>query len=378
MIPEFIAPSFINENDADTIQERMMDELPADIDNTPGGFPWDFTRPTAIEKSELIQFHLVQTLMLMFPMWAWDKWLDYHAEIAGITRKKARYASGELRVNGIVGTAIPKGSVFATVAADTSSIEYTTEEEYIIGEDGMVTAAITAVLAGTNGNVAANTITLSIKPIKGVTSIYNENAVTGGTEEEDDESLRVRIQEANESITSSFVGNNSDYIRWAKEVSEVGSVVVVPEWNGAGTVKLVLLDDKGQPADESIIKNVENYICREDAPLLRKAPIGAIVKVDKPKSIALSYASSITLADGYDINKITASFENELIQYYKTAKQDGEIKYTKVSAILSHTEGVSDFTNLSINDNTRNILIDQDEYPMTESVAMTINGTEGD
>ena len=40
--------------------------LPDGIDDMPGGFPYDFTMPTAIEKSELIQFHLVRTLMLMF------------------------------------------------------------------------------------------------------------------------------------------------------------------------------------------------------------------------------------------------------------------------------------------------------------------------
>ena len=40
-------------------KSRMMNALPEGIDDMPGGFPYDFTMPTAIEKSELIQFHLV-------------------------------------------------------------------------------------------------------------------------------------------------------------------------------------------------------------------------------------------------------------------------------------------------------------------------------
>jgi hypothetical protein len=61
-IPEFKAPSFLNDQDAETIHKRMMDELPPDIDDTEGGFPWDFTKPTALEKAEMLEFHLVETL----------------------------------------------------------------------------------------------------------------------------------------------------------------------------------------------------------------------------------------------------------------------------------------------------------------------------
>lgn len=69
---EFTPPEFIDNNTPEEIQSRMMNALPEGIDDMPGGFPYDFTMPTAIEKSELIQFHLVRTLMLMFPQFAWE------------------------------------------------------------------------------------------------------------------------------------------------------------------------------------------------------------------------------------------------------------------------------------------------------------------
>lgn len=46
--PEFEVPEFVSESDSDQIQERMMGNLPADISDMEGDFPYDFTMPTAI------------------------------------------------------------------------------------------------------------------------------------------------------------------------------------------------------------------------------------------------------------------------------------------------------------------------------------------
>jgi len=52
----FSEPEFIAGNSPEEIQRRMMENLPSGIDDLPGGFPWDFTMPTALEKSELINY----------------------------------------------------------------------------------------------------------------------------------------------------------------------------------------------------------------------------------------------------------------------------------------------------------------------------------
>ena len=64
MQPEFTKPDFLEDNTAEEIHERMMEDLPADIDDMPGGFPFDFTMPAALEKAELIEFYLVRTVMI--------------------------------------------------------------------------------------------------------------------------------------------------------------------------------------------------------------------------------------------------------------------------------------------------------------------------
>ena len=50
--PEFHRPECFDGSTTDEIHERMMASLPDDIDDMPAGFPYDFTRPAAEEKSE--------------------------------------------------------------------------------------------------------------------------------------------------------------------------------------------------------------------------------------------------------------------------------------------------------------------------------------
>lgn len=365
-IPEFIPPSFLSDQDAETIHKRMMENLPPDIDDMENGFPWDFTKPTALEKAEMLEFHLVETLKIMFPMWAYDEWLDYHAKGRGITRKPANAASGELLITGISGTTIPAGFKFAAPAtADTPAIEYQTTEKYTIGEDGTVRAQITAVEAGPKGNVPANTVTLMMTPIKGITSITNEANITGGTEVENDDELRNRIMEIDAASEASFVGSDGDYKRWAKEVPGVGTALVMPEWAGPGTVKVVVIDANGQPANAAIIAAVYDNIMSPGDRLQRKAPIGATVTIEAPTAKELNYTFTLELKAGENQETVLERFKAQLRTYYVEAKKDGVVRYNRVSSILTNTDGVKDFTDLTINGGTVNIDLEEDEYPVT-------------
>lgn len=58
MAEDFTLPAFLQDCDVDTIHQRMMDMLPDDIDKTEAGFPWDFTRPTALIASELLEYYI--------------------------------------------------------------------------------------------------------------------------------------------------------------------------------------------------------------------------------------------------------------------------------------------------------------------------------
>lgn len=375
-IPEFVAPPWLDDQDAETIHARMMATLPEDIDDTEGGFPWDFTKPTALEKAEMLEYHLIETLKIMHPMWSYGEYLDYHASGVGTKRKSATAASGTITVTGVPGTIIPAGFLFAVPASgDQAAITFKTTILAVIGAapegstSGSTIAPIEAETAGTGGNVSAGAISIMASPpITGIVSIANSEATSGGTEEEDDESLRERIMEINESSDASFVGCDSDYKRWAKEVDGVGNVLVVPEWNGAGTVKVVVLDANGEPANSTIITAVTANIVSPGDRSLRKAPIGAEITIVAPGSLTLNFSCDMQLKSGETESTVLARFKNLLHSYYVTAKEDGVVKYNQISSLLTSTEGVNDFDNLTVNGAAENITIDADKYPVTGTI----------
>lgn len=371
----YTAPALIAEIDDDVVHARMLENLPDDIDKTEGGFAHDFTRPAALEKAELL-ISINEAIQVFFPEWSYAGYLDKLATGAGLSRKKATAASGILSVSGVEGTTFEAGFRFCTPStAIAPNVEFEVTQTTSIGSDGTAKVPVVCTETGTIGNVPTNSITLMSKPIGGVLKIANEKAITGGSELETDDALRLRIMERDRNNESSFVGNDNDYKRWAKEVDGVGTVVVVPEWlgKGSGTVKLIIMDVNGVPANDTILANVYNHIISPNNRDERLAPIGAILTVTTASPIAISVEASITLESGADIASVTAAFKAAMLQYFEEAKAENSVRYTRVGSVLSETAGVLDYaaSTLKLNGGTDNIAITVDDYPTIASVTLT-------
>lgn len=368
---EFTPPEFVDGAEPEEIQQRMMDALPDGIDDMPGGFPYDFTMPTAIEKSELIQFHLVRTLMLMFPQYAWGYWLDLHAAAAGIERRPAGYASGSVTVTGDPGTVIPDGAIFCTEATDsTPALEYAADSMAIIPESGSVTVEVTAVEAGRESNTKKNTVVFALTNIKGLSTVNNPDDITGGTDVESDEDLLERIEEENFRDGATFIGNDSDYIRWAKEVVGVGDCIVVPTWNGPGTVKLIIVDSNGEPANARLIEAVYDHIVSPHDRSLRLLPTAcAELTVEAATTKKISYTcTGLVYDDTTDIPTIVSQFKELVMKEYSEAKVEGILVYNQVRPLITDIPGVSDFDTFLMNGAEENIPLSNDEYAATDQV----------
>lgn len=368
---EFTPPEFVDGAEPEEIQQRMMDALPDGIDDMPGGFPYDFTMPTAIEKSELIQFHLVRTLMLMFPQYAWGDWLDLHAAAVGIERRPAGYASGSVTVTGDPGTVIPDGAIFCTEATDsTPALEYAADSMAIIPESGSVTVEVTAVEAGRESNTKKNTVVFALTSIKGLSTVNNPDDITGGTDVESDEDLLERIEEENFRDGATFIGNDSDYIRWAKEVVGVGDCIVVPTWNGPGTVKLIIVDSNGEPANARLIEAVYDHIVSPHDRSLRLLPTAcAELTVEAATTKKISYTcTGLVYDDTTDIPTIVSQFKELVMKEYSEAKVEGILVYNQVRPLITDIPGVSDFDTFLMNGAEENIPLSNDEYAATDQV----------
>ena len=269
-------------------------------------------------------------------------------------------------------------------------------------------------------------------PVKNVASITNPDAASGGVEAESDDSLRERIDEFYAGHGASFVGNKADYERWAHEVDGVGFAHCIPNapiWSsyftlrdsdnksvegtleiragdspneikivdtsstvddphtltgnlvcdGLNAVKLVIADGNGDPATQPILDAVEKYIFGTGhSDLARLAPIG-VAKYDvvAPSVKSITLTMNAKRPEGVTVAAVKTNIVKVMNAYFKTLSDEenfyGELRYSKVAAILAGVAGLEDYRNLLINGAVDNIIFKQDELPQITTGNITLN-----
>lgn len=137
---------------------------------------------------------------------------------------------------------------------------------------------------------------------------------------------------------------------------ELGSVTPYPE-------EVLLM------ADIYRAPELKGNYCREMCPLGKGMPKIENQDIDRIALRALCSFRKINevieLESNYSVDNVKEAFLSALKTYYRTAKDNEEIRYTVVSALLSNTAGVIDFSGLKINSGTDNIAVAADYYPVT-------------
>lgn len=131
-----------------------------------------------------------------FVQTATGKYLDYHAQLRGVTRKTASSSAGEVTFSVIEpleeDIIIPKGTVCSVYAKP--YLQFATDSETVLEAGSLnVTAAVTALGEGEEYNVEANQVTVMVNAPTSIYSVVNSQEFTGGCNEESDASLRIRI-----------------------------------------------------------------------------------------------------------------------------------------------------------------------------------------
>ncbi len=366
-LAEFLSNKSMNE-----IHDFMLSELPEDMDKSQGQHVYNLTRPTALIVSELCQQTLPEIIRLIFPMWAYGEWLDYHASVRGITRRPATASSGNLVLTVTPGTEIPVGAEFSTASIDGQPAIMFRVTEAKHADTSTVTVPVECTQTGPVGNVAARSIVFKVTKLDGVKTVENPEDITGGTEMESDESLRERILEVDRAKSISYVGSVADYKRWSKEVAGVGEATVIPARDDSGLVTVVITDSNGDPANEALCKAVYDHIMSPDDPELRLTPPNARLLVAPPETLTLSISATVELLPAYSLESVSEKFLTAAQAYLATARTDQEIRFTQIGRILAGTEGVYDYDFLTINDGTENIPITTVQLPQVgrESVEL--------
>lgn len=355
-------PSFLMDMDIDKIHSEMLNMLPENMDKSQGQHAWNLTRPTALIAAQLCQQVLPNALRLVFPLWADGEWLDCHAEMKGISRHAATASAGTLLLTVKPPLDIPAGTEFATASADGQpSVSFrTTGEHRAETETCVIPVQCTEI--GLVGNVAPHTVVFKITPLDGILSVDNPEAMTGGTETENDESLRARVLEYDRSRDTSRVGSIADYRRWALEVDGVGGVTVIPTPDDSGLVTVVITDSNGGPANDALCQAVYDHIMAPDSPFDRLTPPNARLKVEPPETVTLHISAEIEL-ESAALDTVKMLFITEAQKYLAIARTDGEIRVTQLGKILAGTDGIYDYRNLTVNGEVDNIPLSAVQLP---------------
>ena len=169
------------------------------------------------------------------PFTATGEYLEGWAALAPtpVLREAPTFASGSAVWPGLAGSVLPGG----TVCSRTDGVQYITAADATVGSGGTVTATVTAVAAGSNGNAdSATPLTLGTVPVGITTTGAASGPFTGGTDLELDTSLHNRMRESY--AAPPHGGTASDYVTWALQVPGVSRAWVpqVPLVPGAVTV----------------------------------------------------------------------------------------------------------------------------------------------
>lgn len=345
-------------NTQDEIKTRMLATISDEYDKTEGSFFYDVILPAAIELA--LAYALADdTLEAGFAQTTSGVYLDYRAAEHGLTRKVATRATGTITVTGATDTVIASRALFATAAG----VQFETTAEATIGSGGTVDIIIEAVTAGTSGNKPAAAINSIPVSIAGVTSVTNAGAMAGGTNEETDAALLERLLEAVRSPVTS--GNSAHYKQWAKEVSGIGDARVLPIWDGAGTVKVVVIDSAKQPVAAEIVADVTAYV--EEV-----RPIGATVTVVSATGLSIDVSATITLDTSAVLADVQTAFEYSLVSYLQSIAFDKTfVSYAQVGSLLLNTTGVNDYSALLLNSGTANVTIGDTQVVIVGMVSLS-------
>ncbi|HBH4136736.1 TPA: baseplate J/gp47 family protein [Clostridioides difficile] len=358
---ELPIPVFLKE-DEDTIHERMLSNF-QDVSTLEGDFIYDSTRPTAEEITQLKQLGLQNNLKIAFPQTSYGTYLEWLGECKGVFKNQPTKSIGVITFNGAQGTIITKGTIVTTIATDEKqSIEFELLETKTIEESETVDIKAECRVAGTIGNVSEGSVSVLLGSINGIKSVTNKESFKGGTDIEDEEHFRERVLVAEQEDKLS--GASSDYIRWAKEVDGVGYAYVVPEWAGAGTVKVLILDKNRKAATQELINKVQEYIypnVEDGQNRDGKAPIGAIVTIATPQTLLINVKASFVFSNGFSQETVLNILKNKIDKYLDKIDIGGTVSYNAIysltGSMMLADEGIQDFSNLTINDGTTNIIL---------------------
>lgn len=349
----------------ETILQRMLDRVPADVDKRPGSIIYDALAPAAAELAQMY-IELEINARLSFADTASGEYLTRRAAEFGVNRRQATKAirQGEFFGKGNTPLDVPIGSRFSI-----EDINYVVTEKIGTGVYRMECET-----PGVIGNQHFGAL-LPIDFISGLVRAELGTVLVPGEDEEDDESLRQRYYAAvNE---PAFGGNVADYKQKIGAIEGVGGVKVYPVWQGGGTVKCTIQAADGLAPSPQLVADVQEAI--DPAPQgqgLGLAPIGHSVTITGVQAETIEVETTVTLEPGVTAGQVQEPIEDAIERYLASLRNiwDDEtqlvVRVAQIEAAIIGVPGVIDIFDTKLNGTAANVSLGEEEIPILGTVTI--------
>lgn len=310
MTPEELS-SRIEKHNFEYYLNKMMANVPDDIDKRQGSIMYDALAPAAMVMAQQ-SLSLSNVIKESYIKTADNEFLDYRAIEHGTSRQLATSAQVKAKFldsknNPINNVKI--GDRFASLGDNPVFYK-------VIKINDDLTGMMEAEEVGTRPNGYLGQI-LPVTPNDILSWAEIIEMSVPAKDDETDEHLRNRLLSTDSWIA--YGGNIADYLDMLSKISTVGSAQVYPVWQGGGTVKLVILDNDLMPATETLLKQVKEDIDPIDSESLGYglAPIDHKVTVVAPEPITIDISTRIEVDTQADIEVLKPKILSAIEDYFK-------------------------------------------------------------
>ena len=302
-------------HDYDYFLEKMLYQVPENIDKREGSIIYDSLAPAAMICAEQ-SLELANIIRQTYIKTAQGEFLDYRA----IEHGTNRYLATQTEVRAIFqdqdGQPINNvvvGDRFASIGEQPIFYTVTKINDDLSGE-----------LIADEAGTAPNSYLGQILPVTSNDALYwaeIKEVTIPARDAENDKHLRARILNANSWIA--YGGNVSDYLDMMSKIREVGATQVYPTWQGPGTVKLVIINNDYKPASNTLIKKVKEEIDPEDKTTqgYGLAPIDHRVTVVAPEILNVNIEATVIVGADANLETVKNNIKKTLEDFFNSLRQ---------------------------------------------------------
>lgn len=346
------------------ILQRSLERVGVDVDKREGSLIMNAIAPVSAEHANI--YILLDGLIADgYADTATREYLIRRCRERGIEPHAATYAV----LKGKFNMEIPIGSRFNLDELNYSAIAFSESKEEGEGDDRVTYYyyQMRCETAGTVGNKQFG----ELSSIEYINKDLDGSLVELLIPAEDDEDTEILRQRYLNSFSSHpFGGNKQDYKDKTNSLDGVGGTVVIPVWNGGGTVKLIIIDSSFNVASEELVKSVQEAIDPDPQGTGSGiAPIGHTVTVVSAEALTINISCGVTLLEGYQLinvkPKIKEAVEAYLLDLRKAWEDGGLVlRISQLENRILGVDGVLDVVSTTVNGGEDNLVLEVEQLPV--------------